>query len=328
LGCVVFLISHAAGRTVTLLFVIVRIRHRIFNVKHELTLIKLQNRYYWFCIFTILIIVEFSAVMDFETCKHYVLFQPLSEAIPFAFFPDTVIGLRVYALYGRNKTIAVILATYIIAEVGVAFWIYLTPSVHPATLPGPPEIFNIPVLHLCIAATSTKLGNLQSATFQFMQTIYDSTVLGLIAYKTAKDVFGSQRSAVGFRALMARHGVLYYVVVFSANLTWAMMILLSPLGLKYSAAAPTFAVTCMAVNRMTLSLRSYGEPQAAQADGLPSNTQLRRNRRRSWIGTSTFEIGAGHVQDSLDFNSFELQSQQTGTSYSFGGSSTLSDRKD
>jgi len=161
-----------------------------------------------------------------------------------------------------------------------------------------------------------------------MQTIYDSTVLGLIAYKTAKDVFGSQRSAVGFRALMARHGVLYYVVVFSANLTWAMMILLSPLGLKYSAAAPTFAVTCMAVNRMTLSLRSYGEPQAAQADGLPSNTQLRRNRRRSWIGTSTFEIGAGHVQDSLDFNSFELQSQQTGTSYSFGGSSTLSDRKD
>lgn len=35
---------------------------------------------------------------------------------------------RVYALYNRNKVIAVLLATYLTAELGVALWLYLTPS--------------------------------------------------------------------------------------------------------------------------------------------------------------------------------------------------------
>ena len=90
--------------------------------------------------------------------------------------------------------------------------------------------------------------NLQSAAYQFMQTLYDSIVFTLIAYKTAKDAFGSQRNGRvnGVRALMARHGILYYMcasniyfcfdsnmsvsVVFSANFTWAMMILFSPVS--------------------------------------------------------------------------------------------------
>ncbi len=71
------------------------------------------------------------------------------SSIPLTFFPDLVIGLRlvinaflslhavselinlharVYALYNRNKVIAVLLATYLTAELGVALWLYLTPS--------------------------------------------------------------------------------------------------------------------------------------------------------------------------------------------------------
>jgi len=294
------------------------------------TVLFFINRYYCLCAATIVLFAELSTVMDFEKCMRFVLFQPLGEGVPFTFFPDIVIGLRVYALYGRNKAIAVILTIYIIAELGVALWIYLTPSTHPTTLPGPPEVFDIPVLHLCIATKSTKLGNLQAASFQFMQTIYDSAVFGLIVYKTVKDALDSRSSVGGIRALMARHGVLYYAVMFSANLTWAMMILFSPPALQYSAAAPTFVLACMSVNRMTLSLRSYGEPQAVQTDTMPWNAQPRFNRRRSWIGTSTFEIGAGHVQDSLpvDFDSFELQSQQTGTTDSSDGSLTQRVRKD
>jgi len=298
------------------------------------TFVYFINRYYALCDFTLLVFVEFSTAMDLSKCKRYVPFQPLGQGIPLTFFPDLVIGLRVYALYNRNKVIAVLLATYLTAELGVALWLYLTPSLSPVQLPGPPEVFNIPVLHLCIATASPKLGNLRSAAFQFMQTIYDSVVFSLIVYKTAKDAFGSHRAS-GVRALMARHGILYYAVVFSANFTWAMMILLSPVGLKYSAAAPTLMMACMAVNKMTLSLRGYSEPQAAQtastADGLPPNSQPQLKRRRSWIGTSTFEIGADHIQESeesLDFNSFELQTQQTGTIYSWSGSSTMRGEKD
>ena len=37
---------------------------------------------------------------------------------------------RVYALYERNKVIAMILITYLLAELGVALWIYATPGAH------------------------------------------------------------------------------------------------------------------------------------------------------------------------------------------------------
>jgi len=305
-------------------------RQQLENVVFNL---GLQNRYYALCDFTLLMFVEFSTAMDLAKCKKYVPFQPLGEGIPLTFFPDIVIGLRVYALYGRNKFIAAALTTYLTAELGVALWLYLTPSLQPVTLPGPPEVFNIPILHLCIATTSPKLGNLQAAAFQFMQTIYDSVVFGLIVFKTAKDAFGA-RSGDGVRALMARHGILYYAVVFSANFTWAMMILLSPPGLKYSAAAPTLMMACLAVNKMTLSLRGYSEPVSAQTatmgedlPSLPSSGRPQLKRRRSWIGTSTFEIGAGHVQDSFDLDSYELSAQQT-LAYSSVGSSTMREEKD
>lgn len=36
----------------------------------------------------------------------------------------------VYALYDRKKSIAAILSIYLVAEFGVAMWIYLTPGGH------------------------------------------------------------------------------------------------------------------------------------------------------------------------------------------------------
>ena len=71
---------------------------------------------------------------------------------------------RVYALYRRNKAIAALLASYLTAELGVALWVYLASSTErkfisdraflctqensaAAMLSGPPEVFNIPVLH-------------------------------------------------------------------------------------------------------------------------------------------------------------------------------------
>lgn len=69
-----------------------------------------------------------------------------------------------YALYKRNKFIGGFLLTYIVAELGVLLWIYLTPSitrecrtyltlylnlksVAAVVVPGPPSVNMIPVLH-------------------------------------------------------------------------------------------------------------------------------------------------------------------------------------
>ncbi|KLO10211.1 hypothetical protein SCHPADRAFT_530209 [Schizopora paradoxa] len=262
------------------------------------------NRYYAMCEFTLQ--VRTSLWHSMRRCKRYVPLQPFGEGIPFTIFPDLVIGLRVYALYGRNRFIGAALATYLAAELGVALWLYLVPSIHPVPLPGPSSVDQIPELHLCLAAASTNLSNLQSATFQFMQTIFDSIAFILIISKTAKDAFGPRRTG-NIQALIARHGLLYYVVVFSANLTWALMILISPPGLKYSAAVPTIMMACLSVNKMTISLRSFSEREEERRKIADVAGIAHRRRRRSWIGTSNFEVGDEDSSYGSESN-FELTS--------------------
>lgn len=47
-----------------------------------------------------------------------------------------------------------------------------------------------------------------------MQTIYDTIAFGLIVYKTIREAFGPRtNSNQSLRAIIARHGLLYYACV-------------------------------------------------------------------------------------------------------------------
>ncbi len=83
-----------------------------------------------------------------DRCKRYAPLQIFGEGIPLIITMNIIIGLRyafydilskichaekpyrVYALYGRNKYVAGVLAIYNIAELSVAFWINTIPSIH------------------------------------------------------------------------------------------------------------------------------------------------------------------------------------------------------
>ena len=60
--------------------------------------------------------------------------------------------------------------------------------------------------------------NLQVASFQFVQTIFDTFALGLILWKTTKESFGQRGQGMpslgGLRSLIMKHGLIYYVYVF------------------------------------------------------------------------------------------------------------------
>jgi len=75
-------------------------------------------------------------------------------------------------------------------------------------------------------------------------------------------------------------------------------------------------MACLSVNKLTLSLRGFSEAEAEQrwiaaiAAGLPGALHVKR--RRSWVGTSAFELGGDDVvRENLMFKSFESHSQQT-----------------
>jgi len=265
------------------------------------TFIFFVNRYYSVAVLFIGILESIDPAFTPLICKRMVLFQPLAAGIPLTFFPNFVVSLRVYALYDRNKYLAAMIIVYLLGEFGVALWVYLTPSMYAVPLPGPENVTNSLALHACLAYSSPKLNSFQAATFQFMQTFFDSWVLALVLFKSIKEFMGP-RSNRGLRSIIATHGVIYYVVVFSTNVSWALMVLLATTGLKYTMAVPTLVLAPLAANKLTLSLRSYGggttnsglsplgKPVGAHRHvGRPS-----LKRRGSWIGTSTFDV---HVQD-------------------------------
>jgi len=285
-------------------------------------LVYFVNRYYAFCVFTLEVIENFSP-FDYSKCKHYAPALPLGEGLTFSVLSNMVIGLRVYALYGRNKYMGAGIATYIVAQLGLGLWIYTTPSLLPGPLPPPlnNSDFTIPALHLCFAIASVKLSLFQVASFQFMQTAYDSIAFGLIVFKTFKSAFEvGPQGRDSIRTLIVKHGLVYYVIVFTMNFTWAMMIIFAPLNLKNTFASPTLVLTCISVNRLTLSLKGFSEREANEqlrtrngVNQLAVEQVLRFQRRLSWVGTSTFEVETRHVEDTLDFanDSFALHSRDT-----------------
>ncbi|KLO08372.1 hypothetical protein SCHPADRAFT_908678 [Schizopora paradoxa] len=246
-------------------------------------------------------------------CERYILFGPFASGIPMTFVPDILIGLRVYALYRRNAVLKYALPIYLAAQLAVALWIYLTPGMHPVTLPGPPSVMEVPSLHVCVAEASARLDNLHSATFQIMQTLYDTLAFGMIAYKAIVEALGPWKGR-SVKALMAKHGIIYFGVVFSMNFAWAMMILFAPIGIKYSIAEPTVVLACLSVNRMTLSLRAFSCPKDGVDSYRPNTDSITlinraglgmRRRRQTWIGTSSFEVGQ---MDSPDDRQWEMAS--------------------
>ena len=74
-------------------------------------------------------------------------------------------------------------------------------------------------------------------------------------------------------------------------------------------------MTCLAVNKLTLSLRAYyemeGQETAFHTEDIPGGTIGGRymKRRRSWVGTSTFEAVTG--RDVFGGNSSSLDDSGT-----------------
>ncbi|KLO13197.1 hypothetical protein SCHPADRAFT_940560 [Schizopora paradoxa] len=223
------------------------------------TLLFLLNRHYALVVFIISLLMAISPAFTpsvtvntlckvFTTriqilkqivrCQSFILLEAIGTGTILTILPDMVIGMRVYALYKRSRILGAFLTIYLTAEFGVALWIYLTPKVSPVILPGPESITNSLALHACLGAPSSKLSNLQVASFQFMQTAYDTVVLLLIIAKTIKETLGQRLNSLhGIQSLIVQHGVIYYVVVFTTNFTWAMMILFATENFKYSMAS-------------------------------------------------------------------------------------------
>jgi len=252
------------------------------------TILFFINRYIALGIFCVVIAGFFSPLIDSNVCEHFGAFYPFA-GLAIYFCPSIIVGLRVYALYHKKLTLAIFLAGYLIVEFAVNLWVYGTPGEHPLVLPENVQGDSLDALHICTELTAESLGSVKSAIFLFMQAIYDSVIFGLIIFKTATSL--RERRHDSIHTILAAQGLIYFFVIFFANLLWALMVIFAPSGLKYSTGMPTLELVCAVVNRMTIELRKEGPSgHDSMVSSLPMDIPLRFFKGKLKSGEATVTV--------------------------------------
>jgi len=185
------------------------------------------------------------------------------------------------------------MAVYLAAQQGVGLWVDLTPTltrIDVFAALGYPALGEIPAMLFCDGAPSTKLTGVQKSSYQIMQSIFDTVALALILINARK------KSDSGLITLIAKQGLAYYILNAAIYIPWALMLVFAPPSSTYVLGGPALGLTCIAVNRLTLHLRSYivdvntfsGDSGRTMEPFEGFNPNLRR--RNSWLGASTLDI--------------------------------------
>ncbi|TFY70477.1 hypothetical protein EVG20_g2506 [Dentipellis fragilis] len=234
-------------------------------------------RYY--ALFAVIIVAFgfFSTEMTRERCAHWMLFLPLGVTVPLMLFPGILMLIRVYALYNRNKVVLFGLSTILLAQTIAGIWQY---SVSGGT-PAPDPIDNYE-FHFCIYLPPKKLGRTASM-YVFMELGYDTLIFFLTLGRTSYMFWRHQGRGPSSRSLLdnlIRDGAFYFAVIFSINLTWVVMILYAPTGLRAISSIPSACITTVMICRITLNLRVtvYGPPRIDERTGNANEIPLSKLR--------------------------------------------------
>jgi len=211
-------------------------------------------RYYAIIALSIVGIGYFSTIISGSTCLHWSLFLPLGITMPLSIGPSILLSVRVYAMYGRSKYILAGLGTVLAAQFAAGLWQY--------TLRGgrvAPDPINNYEFHYCIYLPPASLGSV-SAMYVFFDLSFNTLLFALTLGRTFF-VYWHQRNVKDASSLLktlAGNGAMYFGVIFCLNLSWALMILFAPTGLRGVFSQPTAALTTIMMSRITLNLRSSG----------------------------------------------------------------------
>jgi len=233
-------------------------------------------RYYSMIAIILDAVLTFDTDIDLETCKRAAFIEPILATIPLLAAANTLLILRIRALYGQSRFIPLLLLLLMLSQIGMGMWIYLQPG--RTVIPPPPTTSSI--YKECVNLPNPALGD-KSAIYLFLETAFDSSVFILTSYKTWREVFSGQSRV---RTVLARDGFAYYGVIFAICLTWALMVIFAPTDLQYINAIPTNCFTAIMVCRITLNLREAGNTQSAWVNEPQfSLTTMRFSRLTAWM---------------------------------------------
>ncbi|KLO12087.1 hypothetical protein SCHPADRAFT_941492 [Schizopora paradoxa] len=207
------------------------------------TCLFLLNRYYAPLVYIVLMVAEFTPLLT----------------------PELILTLRVSALYSQSKFVLAYLLLLLFVQLAVGLWTLSRPGSGP--LPLPPV--DLDAFTGCFYVSAPNLTKISTGCL-WIEIAFDLSVFGLTLARTLRAVADDE--ALGLVRTVFRDGILYFLVIFSTNLVWALMVIFAPVGLKYINAEPSVILVVIMINRLTLNLRSRLVPSSAITSSYAQNS--------------------------------------------------------
>ncbi|KAG6872449.1 hypothetical protein C0995_009706 [Termitomyces sp. Mi166 len=189
-----------------------------------------------------------------SVCDRYVLFPEALKVVT-SFTTGVLFILRLYAIYSRSLTVAVLGGIFLAAELGIKIWSFTDGT----SLDLPEGLVG------CILVGRTQL---RFAFTWIVELVFDSYVF----FSTVYRVFQHNRLRHGTEETLLdrifRDGVLYFAVIFVANLVTVLLFMLAPPDIKAINASFSTLITNLMVSRLILNLRERSDEGVDLQPGL------------------------------------------------------------
>ncbi|CAK5276424.1 unnamed protein product [Mycena citricolor] len=240
------------------------------------------NRYLAPCYIVITLFAYFSPQWTLGVCSRYG-FMETFETVTLTTTAQLFIALRVYAITAKHKLFPAFTILVLLAQWGIAIYAMSQSSLGTdqvalllpvrrdidssvaATIPALPVLPTIDPYHICIFISTLTV------------TPYVKAFLGLaLAYDTIAFlvIFGvtlrRQRSykLLPIIQVIQRDGIMYFLILFSSNLLWVLLIQYAPPALKFLHNQPAMLVSSVMITRITLNLKKASQSQTVISWGV------------------------------------------------------------
>ncbi|PPR05315.1 hypothetical protein CVT26_011574 [Gymnopilus dilepis] len=163
----------------------------------------------------VVIIVSFNDQWSQGVCNRYVLYPEALKCVT-AFVIGVIFIIRLYAIYSRSVVILVFMTMILLLEIGLKIWAFTDGT----SMSLPPGVVG------CI------LMGQHYGRFVFTwvaELIFDTVVVVLTFWRTARLHQDGSGSVISLYNLILRDGLVYFTVIFAANLVTVLVFLVRDL---------------------------------------------------------------------------------------------------
>ncbi|TFK23018.1 hypothetical protein FA15DRAFT_757574 [Coprinopsis marcescibilis] len=206
----------------------------------RITLLYALNRYLT-PLGYIVIIVSFHQPWSIEVCDRYILFPEALKVVT-ASVVGVIFVLRIHAIYNRGLVVTLFAAAMLVVEIAVKIWAFTdgTRLVLPEGIVG------------CILVGRNHIRFVFS---WIAELLFDSVIFFLTLWRTVTLYRRQGARPMSLFTLVIRDGVIYFAVIFVANVVTVLMFLLAPPDIKAMNASFSTLITTLIVSRLILNMK-------------------------------------------------------------------------